>query len=363
MVVIRQAAIRLSLLSMTDSGSPNSSGERPVRSAQGLTDGPTGSRSAAAVETTRGTNQGVGENTASESGGADEVSVVNKIGFVDDVEVMDDLTIIDDPDVRVGDGLHRTRLFGLDLINSEHLEPVIDQILDGPRSSGEWHPVVLTPNVDIVVHLEQNQSAPEYELFHRAQYCLPDGQPLVMVSGLLGEKIKARLPGSELFQGLWPRIAEQERPVVVIASTDEVAALLEKQHPKAGYIVPPMFDEDDEDAIADIVTDTLAAAMAVRPELVLVGIGNPKDARIIAGLLDRWDPQVGPAPLCLGLGGSFNMHLGLRKRAPSWIQRMGFEWFFRFLQEPRRLFYRYFIRDMAFFPIVWREWRANRKGR
>lgn len=267
----------------------------------------------------------------------------------------DDLTIVDD--------LDRVRLFGLDLVNAGSLHPVIEEILHGPRRDDEKLPVVLTPNVDIVVHLDRAPSSIEAEMFRRAQYCLPDGQPLVIVSRLLGERLKARLPGSGLFQHLWPKIVEASVPVMVVASSDDIAGRLEREHPKAGFIVPPMFDADDEGAIAEIVDGMLGAARAGRPDLILVGIGNPKDARIIAALFDRWDSRLGPKPLCLGLGGSFAMYLGLKKRAPDWVQRVGLEWFYRFLQEPRRLFHRYFVRDMAFFGIVRREWQSGRSAR
>ncbi len=270
-----------------------------------------------------------------------------------EIGVRDTLTLVDD--------LDRVRLFGLELVNAPTLEPVIEEILNGPRrDDGEKLPVVLTPNVDILVHLDESDGTPEAELFSKAQYVLPDGQPLIMVSGFIGEKIAARLPGSELFEELWPRVVAEQIPSVVVASSDHIAELLEARHPKASCVVPPMFDAADDDAIADIVTDVLAASRAVRPSLVFVGIGNPKDARIISALLERWDPRLGPKPLCLGLGGSFLMHLGLKKRAPKIVQRLGMEWFYRFVQEPRRLFHRYFVRDVAFVGIVRREWQASR---
>ncbi|MEM7272682.1 MAG: WecB/TagA/CpsF family glycosyltransferase [Actinomycetota bacterium] len=262
-----------------------------------------------------------------------------------------------------GDGLTRTRLFGLDMVNAASLDPVIDRIIDGPRrDDDEIQPVVLTPNVDIVVHLDADPDSAEAELFRRAQFCLPDGQPIVLLSGLFGERLQARLPGSGLFAELWPRLVAEEVPTVVVASSRDIAARLEVEHPKAGFIVPPIFDEDDEGAVAEVVGELLAQCRSVRPEIVLVGIGNPKDARIISVLFDRWDERLGPKPLCIGLGGSFAMYLGLRRRAPSWIQKIGMEWFYRFLQEPRRLFHRYFVRDMAFLPILAREWLAVRRG-
>lgn len=270
-------------------------------------------------------------------------------------QLTDDLIITDD--------LDRVELFGLQMVNAKSLAPVIDELLDGPRRDDEVLPVVVTPNVDIVVHLEEDPTSIEAELFRRAQYCLPDGQPVVLFSRIHGERLQARLPGSGLFADLWPRLVAEKRPVVVVASSEEIAGQLRDEHPKAGFVVPPMFDADDPAQIDAIVTDILTTARAIRPDMVLVGIGNPKDARIIAALFARWDQRLGQKPLAMGLGGSFAMYLGITRRAPDWIQRIGMEWFFRFVQEPRRLFHRYFVRDAAYLSIMKREWQAGRSKR
>ena len=57
----------------------------------------------------------------------------------------------------------------------------------------------------------------------------------------------------------------------------------------------------------------------------------------------------------MGVGGTFDVAVGKVKRAPVWMQRSGLEWFFRFLQEPRRMFRRYFIDDMAFLWLLAKE--------
>jgi N-acetylglucosaminyldiphosphoundecaprenol N-acetyl-beta-D-mannosaminyltransferase len=60
-------------------------------------------------------------------------------------------------------------------------------------------------------------------------------------------------------------------------------------------------------------------------------------------------------PFAMGVGGTFDVAVGRVKRAPRWMQRAGLEWFYRFLQEPRRMFRRYFIEDMAFIWLLIRE--------
>ncbi len=268
----------------------------------------------------------------------------------------DELVIVPTED----DGLARARLFDLEFVNDENLTAVIAAVLDGPWADGPTRPVVVTPNVDIVVQLHNAPQSPEAELYRRARFCLPDGQPIVAVSGLFGPRLGARLPGSSLFAQLWPEIVAGQVPVVVLASSDEVADLLAGSHPGATTLVAPFFDHDDAAAVTELVDRLLAEARERNPRLVFVGIGHPKDARLVASFLDRWDEADGPPPLCLALGCSFLMYLGLKKRAPAWVQRIGMEWFYRFAQEPRRLFHRYFVRDLAFFGIVARHWRAAR---
>lgn len=263
----------------------------------------------------------------------------------------------------VADGMDRIELFGLPLVNAGSLEPIADQILDGAMPPPGLDPLVLTPNVDIIVHLDNHRDRVEADLFRRAQYCLPDGAPIVAASRLLRRPLGARLAGSDLFATLWPRIVAEQVPVVVVASSDAIAEALSADGPRAEFVVPPMFDGDDPTQVGAVADQIIEAARLVEPRLVLVGVGNPKDARVIGALFDRWDRRIAPLPLSMGLGASFALHLGHQKRAPRWVQRIGMEWFHRFAQEPKRLFRRYFVDDVAFVPIVWREWRSGRVQR
>ena len=64
-------------------------------------------------------------------------------------------------------------------------------------------------------------------------------------------------------------------------------------------------------------------------------------------------------PFAMGVGGTFDVFAGKVTRAPVWMQKSGLEWFYRFLQEPRRMFRRYFIEDMAFVGLLLRELRRR----
>ena len=72
------------------------------------------------------------------------------------------------------------------------------------------------------------------------------------------------------------------------------------------------------------------------PDIVWVGLSTPKQEKWMAAHIDRLN-----APVLIGVGAAFDFHAGLVKRAPRWIQHSGFEWLFRLMSEPRRLWRRY----------------------
>lgn len=261
------------------------------------------------------------------------------------------------------DDLPRRRLFGLDFVDATSLDPVIDVLVGHvPRPVGPSGPLplVVTPNVDQLVHLDRGTDAVAAALIERATHVLPDGQPIVWASRLLGRPLGARLAGSTLVAEMFPRLVAAGAPVLVVATSDEVAARIDAEPAPTSTIVAPQLSLGDRAAI-----DAFAAECAVliadgRPSHVFVTLGFPKQCNVITGIARRLEADGAPMPLFFAVGASFDMHYGLVRRAPVWMQRVGLEWFFRFVQEPRRLFRRYFVDDPAFVRIVWRERRAQR---
>ncbi|MDH3301051.1 MAG: WecB/TagA/CpsF family glycosyltransferase [Acidimicrobiia bacterium] len=261
--------------------------------------------------------------------------------------------------------LRRRRLFDLDFVDAPSLEPVLSSLLERRRPADDSRmETVLTPNVDIMVHLTQPgaEGSLEWRMFQHSQYCLPDGQPIVLASRLLGRPLSSRLTGSGLFALLWPRLVTDRRAVFMVASSRAIVERLEREYDELRSTVAPMFGVDDVETIDGLAAAVIEAARERALEYVILGIGNPKDARIAESILRLWPSTLGRPPTLLALGGSASMYVGITKRAPEWVQRIGMEWFYRFLQEPRRLFHRYFVRDLAFVRLVWRQWRADRRA-
>jgi N-acetylglucosaminyldiphosphoundecaprenol N-acetyl-beta-D-mannosaminyltransferase len=127
------------------------------------------------------------------------------------------------------------------------------------------------------------------------------------------------------------RIYEAKYPGLVIAGY------------RNGYWNP-----DEDAAVAEQVR-------AATTDLLFVAISSPRKERF----LGQWQAHM-KVPFAMGVGGTFDVAVGKVSRAPRWMQRAGLEWSWRVLQEPRRMFRRYFIDDMAFFAILGRELLARR---
>jgi len=262
------------------------------------------------------------------------------------------------------DRLARRRLFGLDFLDAPDTASVVELLLGYDRAPSDdgLLPVLVTPNVDQLVKVDAGSDPVATEVVRTARYVIADGQPIVWASRLLGAPLATRLAGSMLLIDLWPRLIAGGTPVLVVASSDEIADLVRRDHPGAVVVVAPQLRVDDPATFIDFADRCIAAIDPVATVHVFVTLGYPRRERLIRVLIDQW-PAEAPYPLFSAVGASFEMLYGLKKRAPRWMQRAGLEWFFRFLQEPRRLFRRYFVDDMAFFPLVWREWRRTRRAR
>jgi len=182
-----------------------------------------------------------------------------------------------------------------------------------------------------------------------------DGMPVVWASRLLGKPLKERVAGIDLFEALMRRAGEKGWRVFLLGAREEVVAAVaetyRRRYPQlaiAGWRNGYWKGEAEEAQVAEQVRASGA-------DLLFVAISSPKKEQF----LGRWQAEM-KIPFAMGVGGSFDVAIGLVKRAPRWMQRAGLEWFYRFLQEPRRMFRRYFIDDMAFIWLFIKE-AAGRK--
>ena len=93
--------------------------------------------------------------------------------------------------------------------------------------------------------------------------------------------------------------------------------------------------------------EVVAKVKEANPDILFVGMSSPKKEYFLHNHLDYMN-----VPFAMGVGGSFDVVAGLAKRAPLWMQNYGLEWFFRFIQEPGRLWKRYLKGNIAFAKLL-----------
>lgn len=207
---------------------------------------------------------------------------------------------------------------------------------------------VVTPNVDHIVLARRDERL--RRIYHRASLSLADGQPLMWVSRLLGTPLPEKVCGSDLIEPLMAHAARRGWNVFFVGATPEVsteaARRLTLRYPSL-RIVGRDTSRWSSDAPVPPGGDTLVTAIRESgAHLVVVALGCPKQEFWMA----RYQEQIAPA-VALGLGASLDFVAGAVRRAPVWISRAGLEWVYRLAREPRRLAYRYLVRDPQVLPI------------
>lgn len=235
----------------------------------------------------------------------------------------------------------RVPLVGLDF--DALSEPtVVERVLAELQAGrGGW---ILTPNVDI---LRRVAADPESrELATGADLIVADGMPLLWIARLLGRPLRGRVAGASLLWSLSAAAAADGRSVFLLGAEPGVAATaaarLQQSYPElrvAGVHSPPPGFEHTPGAVEQLVDRLQRAA----PDIVFVGLGFPKQERLITAL----GPSL-PNTWFLACGAAIAFAAGTLQRAPVWMQSMGMEWVHRLVSEPRRLFRRYVVEDIPF---------------
>jgi N-acetylglucosaminyldiphosphoundecaprenol N-acetyl-beta-D-mannosaminyltransferase len=194
-----------------------------------------------------------------------------------------------------------------------------------------------------------------------ADFTLPDGQPLVWALKALGHPLPDRVYGPELMERACARAARSGQRIYLYGGRNqgalaELARVLRLRHPGlrivGGHCPPfrPLADAEN-DAVADEINRS-------RADVVWVGIGVPKQEKWMAQMRHRLD-----APVLIGVGAAFDFHAGLVPQAPDALQRLGLEWVFRLVQEPRRLWRRYLRYNPRFVAGFLRQYLRHLRGR
>ncbi len=231
-------------------------------------------------------------------------------------------------------------------INMENTLKVIEGLIaEGRRSQ------VCVTNAYSLVLMQKDKEFKD--ITNSASLAITDGKPLVWISRLYGEAIPERIAGSDLVYGLGKKSSEKRYKLFFLGSNlttlGKMDENLKRMFPSvqiAGVYSPSFkrqFSERENEKMIALINK-------VRPDVLFVGLGAPKQERWIWKHKDELQVLVS-----IGVGAAFDFIAGTVRRAPLWMQKCGLEWFFRLCQEPRRLWKRYLIGNAIFLWLVAKE--------
>jgi N-acetylglucosaminyldiphosphoundecaprenol N-acetyl-beta-D-mannosaminyltransferase len=232
---------------------------------------------------------------------------------------------------------HPTAVLGLPL-DGLTLKQAVDSVERLILSGGSHQ--VATANLDFWLN-----SLTDHHLHRIIAGCslvLADGMPLVWASKLLGCPLPERVTGVDLVPRLAELSARKGYKIFLLGGREGVAErtkeLLERAYP--GVQIAGVFAPQERNLALMDHAEILARVQAAKPDILLVAFGNPKQEKWIWMHRKRLG-----VPVAMGVGGSFEILVGDVIRAPRWVQKSGFEWLMRCVQEPSRLAPRY-LRDL-----------------
>lgn len=242
----------------------------------------------------------------------------------------------------------------IDHLTMETCLDEIERLVADGRASGRTHQVA-TVNVDFLVNALRQPDM--RTLLQNTSLNLADGMPLVWGSPLVGASLPERVAGADLVPLLVEESGPRDWRVHLFGGADDVAhrarELLLERHPDANVTADPGPMIKDPSQVDDEVIEGIRRA---EPDILCVAFGNPKQERFIAAQRERLG-----CPVMIGIGGSLDMLVGDKRRAPSWVQSIGAEWIVRAAQEPGRLGGRYLGDARSFGPLLTRAWRTAKR--
>lgn len=207
--------------------------------------------------------------------------------------------------------------------------------------------VLVTPNVDQIIKMQSDSVY--YNIVKRAEWIICDSKILYLCAKILGSPLPEAIPGSSFFPAFYEYHKNDENcKIFLLGAMDGVAQkAMDNINRKMGkrmvvgaYSPSYGFEkkQEENEKIYQMVNDSGAS-------VVLVGVGCPKQEKWI----DAHKAKMPGVDIWMALGATIDFEAGNIKRAPMIWRKLYMEWFYRFLQEPKRMYKRYFIDDPKFF--------------
>jgi exopolysaccharide biosynthesis WecB/TagA/CpsF family protein len=216
------------------------------------------------------------------------------------------------------------------------LETSIEHVLAAVRERRFTQ--ICTVNLDFVVNARRNEAV--RSVLSRSDLNLADGSPVLWLGRVTGQKLPERVAGADFVPHLAAAARDAGASLFFLGGESGAAAAAAEvlQARLTGLRVGGVY-EPPRAALDDIDTAEIMRRLdEAKPDILFVAFGHPKQDLWIAANRDRL-----PVSVAVGVGCTFDLIAGHRRRAPAWMQRAGLEWLFRVMNEPTRLAKRYAI--------------------
>ncbi len=207
--------------------------------------------------------------------------------------------------------------------------------------------ILITPNIDHLVKLQKDKKF--YDIYQQAEWIVCDSKILYLFSKLLKQSLPEAIPGSSFFTSFYLYHKDNKDCKIFLLGAAEGIAAKAMQEINAtvgrkiiiGALSPSYGFEKNETECKNIIHIIRNSGA----NILVVGVGAPKQEKWIA----KYRHELSEIDIFMGLGATIDFEAKVLKRAPIFWQKIGMEWFYRFIKEPKRLFKRYFVDDIAFF--------------
>lgn len=230
-------------------------------------------------------------------------------------------------------------------VDNLNMQETLLRVENAIESKKQLHHVVVNAGkiVDMQTDLQLRKSVNESDIINA------DGQSVVWASKILGKPLKERVAGIDLMINLVQIAHQKNYKIFLLGAKEDVVKKVVEMYTKqyssnlvAGYR-NGYFNKEDEKKIAKQISDSGA-------NMLFVAISSP----IKENFLSDNKELLKNVNFIMGVGGSFDVIAGKVKRAPLWMQRNGLEWFYRFIQEPKRMWKRYIVGNTKFILLVYK---------
>ncbi|WP_298792860.1 WecB/TagA/CpsF family glycosyltransferase [uncultured Allomuricauda sp.] len=231
-------------------------------------------------------------------------------------------------------------------IDNFSMEETLEKVVKAIERKEHLHHVVV--NAGKMVSMQKDLQL--RESVNNSHIINADGQAVVWASRFLGKPLKERVAGIDLMENLVDSAGKHHHKIFFFGAKENIVKNVVKLYSEkygadivAGYR-NGYFKKEDEKKIAKQIADSGA-------QILFVAMSSPKKENF---LFDN-RAVLAKVNFIMGVGGSFDVVAGKVKRAPLFMQKVGLEWFYRFIQEPKRMWKRYLIGNTKFIIMVFRE--------